>query len=65
MKKLFSLLISAGLLAAPLALISTPAAAKTHNQVSGQTQGASVQAKAKHKGKKAKAKKAKSAARKK
>ncbi len=57
MKKLLSALISAAVIAMPLAVISTPVAAKTGTSVvSGKKAGMDLQAKAK--GKKASKKKA-------
>jgi Ni/Co efflux regulator RcnB len=54
MNKLLTLLLSAGLLAAPMALVATPAAAKTPTHLSSQAQGAPAEAKTKHKAKKSK-----------
>jgi Ni/Co efflux regulator RcnB len=53
MKKILSILLSAGLLVAPMALVATPAAAKTTTHLSSQAQGAPAAAKSKHKATKA------------
>jgi uncharacterized protein (UPF0333 family) len=57
MKKLFSLVLSAGILAASMALISVPATASAAPQATGQSHNAAV--KAKHKSRALKAKHAK------
>jgi Ni/Co efflux regulator RcnB len=54
MKKLLSLFLGAAFLVAPMALVVTPAVAKTHTQVSSQAQGAPASVKTKNKMKKAK-----------
>ncbi len=62
MKKLLTALISAALIAMPLAVISTPASAATTTQVKHAKKGSKAKAKAKSKAKKkAKAKKSSSA----
>jgi hypothetical protein len=54
MKKLLSLFLSAGILAASMALISVPATAIAAPQATGQSHDASVKAKHKSKAKKTK-----------
>ena len=54
MKKLFSLFVSAGILAASMALISVPATAIAAPQATGQSHDTSAKAKHKSKAKKAK-----------